>query len=200
MPNFDVLRQFQPGQTPEAPKPKRKPQKATQRLSGRFVGFDQSLTNTGFVVVTYDYPRLKIEAMGTLHTSPEEDRTGWDDVLHRTCLLHDLIVSEVLDVHTPDFVVHESPPLGGGSKLYRTESTVLGSAAIHLACWGRYPVAMVAPRKVKKYLTNKASGAKKEVRAALERRFPDQLDNKDFRKNEHTFDALGVVVTYLSAK
>ena len=56
---------------------------------------------------------------------------------------------------------------------------------------------MVAAQKVKKHLTGDAQATKRQVREALELRFAVQLDNKSFRKNEHTFDSLGIGVTYI---
>jgi Holliday junction resolvasome RuvABC endonuclease subunit len=56
---------------------------------------------------------------------------------------------------------------------------------------------MVSNNRVKAYLTGNRNAKKKEVRAALQKRFEVQLKTPGFRKNEHTFDALGVAVTYL---
>ena len=66
---------------------------------------------------------------------------------------------------------------------------------------GGIPTQMVkCESRVKKHLTGNRNAKREEVRAALEKRFEVQLKAPGLRKNEHTFDALGIAVTYLEGQ
>ena len=175
MPDFSLLTKFKPNATivPIAPFIKKK--SSQEFRIGTVVAFDQALANTGYVIceIADDKPFVVTE-MGTLHTTTTDGRTAWDDNFYRTCELESA-VSLLLDEKSPDLVLCEMPPVGQSGKMRRTESSIL----------------------VKKHLTDNPSASKTEVRQALEERFGDALDNSLFHKNEHTFDALGIAVTYL---
>ena len=196
MPDFSLLTKFKPNATivPIAPFIKKK--SSQEFRIGTVVAFDQALANTGYVIceIADDKPFVVTE-MGTLHTTTTDGRTAWDDNFYRTCELESA-VSLLLDEKSPDLVLCEMPPVGQSGKMRRTESSILAASAIWSARWP-LPVEMVAARKVKKHLTDNPSASKTEVRQALEERFGDALDNSLFHKNEHTFDALGIAVTYL---
>ena len=200
--NFDDLEEFRP--SPPDPKTDTVLPKIdltvvpTWAGDGKIVAFDQALANTGFVIFEIDIvDGLKIHAMDVIHTVSTGGRKSWEDNLYRSTEIFER-VSLLLQDWRPALVLHETPPVGQSSKMHRTDSSVVAATAIQCACRLRKcPTGMVAAQKVKKHLTGDAQATKRQVREALELRFAVQLDNKSFRKNEHTFDSLGIGVTYI---
>lgn len=161
------------------------------------VSFDQSIANCGFVVLRPDeVDGIDIKAMGVFASQASPDMLKWESNFHRATALFASVV-ELLREHNPTLVLHETPP-GGRSAMFNTESSIVTATVVRIAAamFG-IPTQMVSSNRVKKHLTGNGNAKKKEVRAALEKRFEIQLKTSGLRKNEHTFDALGIAITYL---
>jgi Holliday junction resolvasome RuvABC endonuclease subunit len=167
-------------------------------LDAIIVSFDQSIANTGWVVIKPDeIDGIKIVAMGLFQTQASADMMIWENNLYRSTQLFAL-VTDLLREHVPTLVLHETPPTGHSARMYNTESSIVTATVVsNVAALMSIPSKMVQANRVKAYLTGNRNAKKNEVRKALERRFEIQLKTPGFRKNEHTFDALGIAVTYL---
>ncbi len=161
------------------------------------VSFDQSIANTGYVVLRPDdIDGIEIITMGVFNTTASPDMMQWENTLHRSTQLFAFVV-DLLREHNPTLVLHETPPVGH-SRMFNTESSIVTATVVrNVAATLAMPVQMVSANRVKKHLTGNRNAKKKEVRQALEKRFEVQLKTPGLRKNEHTFDALGIAITYL---
>jgi|HubBroStandDraft_6_1064221.scaffolds.fasta_scaffold717569_1 Holliday junction resolvasome RuvABC endonuclease subunit len=165
---------------------------------GTIMSFDQSLANTGYVVLDYCLAvGVSVLEMNVIHTYTVNDNTSWTDTLQRPTQLVPPI-SALIGKYHPRIILHEMPPVGKGPFVHRSDSSIVTAAAIWiLADMAEIPVQMVAANRMKKHITGNAKASKAEVRAALEARFDDKIRMPGFRRNEHTFDALGIAITYL---
>ncbi len=168
---------------------------------GTVLSFDQSLANTGYVVLDYCLAvGVSILEMDVVHTYTVNNNTSWTDTFQRATQLAPHVSSLIIKYH-PRIILHEMPPIGKGPFVHRSDSSIVTAVAIWLvADMGEIPVAMVAANKMKKHLTGNPKASKAEVRAALEARYDEKLRMPGFRRNEHTFDALGIAVTYLEGE
>jgi Holliday junction resolvasome RuvABC endonuclease subunit len=162
------------------------------------ISFDQSLANTGYVVLKPDeMDGVQIKAMGLFQTHASPDMMQWESDFHRSIQLF-TFVTELIGEHLPTLILHETPPVGHAARMFRTESSIVTATVIrNVAALTSIPTQMVSANRVKAYLTGNRNAKKKEVADALKKRFEIQLKTPGFRLNEHTFDALGVAITYL---
>lgn len=163
----------------------------------KILSFDQAIANTGYVVLEPDeLEGVRITYMGLLQTTSMPGHK-WEDALQRGTQLFAAVV-ELLREHQPTLVLHETPPVAGGSGMYNTESSIVAASMIRAAAaLLETPTDMISNNRVKAYLTGNRNAKKKEVRDALKKRFETQLKTPGFRLNEHTYDALGIAITYL---
>jgi len=192
--DFSALNQFRPAakvtESDETP-----PKSFRWTGNGVIVAFDQSLANSGYVVAEVAQKRLSVMASGTIHTVTTGGRKSWTDTLYRA---RELIepMGAVLAEYQPVLIIHEMPPIGNSRSMRRPDSSILSSLALWVAA-GETPIRMVDARAAKKYLTGKPGATKKEVRTALEKRLGDVFQAPDLRKNEHTYDALALLITFI---
>jgi len=197
MPDFSILTRFQPINTTNVAKSTETAPKAFRWTgNGTIVAFDQSLANTGYVVAEVAQKRISVVASGTIQTVNSGGRKSWTDTLYRARELIEPI-REVVTQHDPVLILHEMPPIGNSRNMRRPDSSILSAFAIWVAV-DPLPIRMVDARSVKRHLTGKSGATKKEVRTALESRLGGILDDKHLRRNEHTFDALGILYTYIT--
>lgn len=165
---------------------------------GTILTFDQSLANTGYVVLDYCLAvGISILEMDVIHTYTVNNNTSWTDTLQRGTQLAPHVSSLIIKYH-PRLILHEMPPVAKGPFIHRSDSSIVTAEAIWVvADMAEIPVVMVSAQKAKKHLTGNAKASKQEVRAALEARYEEKLRMPGFRRNEHTFDALALAVTYL---
>jgi Holliday junction resolvasome RuvABC endonuclease subunit len=163
---------------------------------GLVVAFDPAIANTGYAVVDRSGERLHILDMGVFSTTATPDRSSWDATFKRAVAL-DVFVRGLLCKWTPALVLHEMPPVGGGPTIHRADSSIVASCVVQLASAAlEVPVQMVSAQKAKKVLTGKAKADKKQVRRVLEEMFPAEVKTRSLRWNEHSADALALVVTW----
>ena len=166
---------------------------------GYGIAFDQSLTSTGYVYFSFlgrDAPEFAVHEMGMIKTSPET--TGWIDTLRRAVDIFQE-VSQLLDrLPSIDLVLHETPPFGASPSIHRPDASIVSSVAVQCAAsLHGVPASMVSANSVKHHMTGNSRADKKRVREALELKFGEALDVPTFSRNEHTFDALGIALTYV---
>lgn len=158
------------------------------KFQGTMLACDQSISNTGFVTLTFP-PRGKpiIGHWGTIKTEPTGIK-GYRDYLMR---VQD-ITSEVLAILDecyvdPALIVHEEPPMGGGMR--KPESSLSVAVALNtIAVCRDIPVQSVHGKHAKKVLTGDGNAEKGLVRAAI----ASLVDLSEVRMNEHISDALAV--------
>ena len=197
MSDFSALARFKPVNATNAAKSTETAPKAFKWTgNGKIVSFDQSLANTGYVVAEVAQKQISVIASGTIHTVNSGGRKSWTDTLYRARELIEPIRGVVAE-HDPVLILHEMPPIGNSRSMHRPDSSILSALAIWVAV-DPLPIRMVDARTVKRHLTGKAGATKKEVRTALESRLGGVLDDKHLRRNEHTFDALGILYTYIT--
>jgi Holliday junction resolvasome RuvABC endonuclease subunit len=168
---------------------------------GILIAFDQSLANTGYVVIDCD-PILGVSflEMGCFHTVTIDQRKSWDDTFNRSVQLFDFL-RILVGKYEPTLILHETPPVGESPYVRRADSSIVTATVIRtVAALNHTQVEMVGAQSVKAYLTGNRNAKKKEVREALEIRFDIQLKTPGLVLNEHTFDALGIAVTFLEKK
>jgi len=163
---------------------------------GTLISFDQSLANTGYVVLDYDsVVGISILEMDVIHTMSRYGNKSWEDTLDRCTQLLQKVL-ELLLKFRPTLILHEVPPVGRG--MYRAESSTVTATVIRCVGYSeKIPVSMVSAQRVKKCLTGDGNAKKRLVREALEKRFEVQLKTPGLKKTEHGFDALGIIVTFL---
>jgi Holliday junction resolvasome RuvABC endonuclease subunit len=165
--------------------------------NGRAIAFDQSLASTGYVLFTFD-GSLQVEDMGMIKTS--STFSGWTDNFYRAQWIYTEVVN-LFGQHKLDLVLHEMPPIGGSPFLRRPDASIVAATAIQCAASHvGLEVKMVSAQVVKKYLTGNYRAEKKGVREALLERFGTTLQGHKFSLNEHTYDALGIAVTYVETQ
>lgn len=110
---------------------------------GTLISFDQSIANTGYVVLDCDSMiGISILEMNVIHTVSRNGNKSWEDTLDRCTQLLEQ-VTELLLKFRPTLILHEMPPVGRG--MYRAESSVVAATVIR--CVGALhsiPVNMVS--------------------------------------------------------
>jgi len=171
------------------------------RRKGVLLAFDQSLSNTGYVVldsqsVGFLKPQVVFRATGMLKA--RDDVKGHEKVLDRAM---DLFweVQDVCREHRPTWVTFETPPVGG--RMSRPESSLLGAHSIRLAALIENPfvkAVMVSRQKAAKRWTGNGNADKKVVRAALEALLTyHQIEKPQGPWNEHVVDALSLGLLFM---
>jgi Holliday junction resolvasome RuvABC endonuclease subunit len=170
------------------------------RRVGVLLSFDQSLSNTGYVVlenaVLTDGGKLGFVATGMLKA--RDDVKGHEKVLDRAM---DLFweVQDVSREYRPTWVTYETPPVGG--RMSRPESSLLGAHSIRLAALIENPfvkLETVSRQKAAKRWTGNGNADKKVVRAALEALLKyHQIDRPEGPWNEHVVDALSLGLLFM---
>lgn len=153
---------------------------------GRLLAFDQSLSSTGYALITCDNDGAYIWETGVLKTT--HDLRGHEKTLQRYLeLVHDL--DDLVDkVGTVQDIVYETPPVGG--RMIRPESSLLAAAAV-LVCTEDFKPHMISRQKAAKRWTGKGNSTKKEIRDAL-MSFGYTPKEWGLAWNEHVADALSI--------
>lgn len=171
-------------------------------LGGDFkiLSFDQAIANTGYAIVVPDEAEgIRIDTMGLFQTTQLPGHQ-WEDTLQRSAQLFHFLV-DLIREHRPTLILHETPPIGNGPGMHRTDSSIVAATVIRCAAaFTEVPTDMISNNRVKAHLTGNRNAKKKEVRDALKKRFETQLKTPGFRLNEHTYDALGIAITYLDGE
>lgn len=171
------------------------------RYKGKIIAFDQSLSKTGYVVLsnlpkTYMDTEFKFEQTGMLNA--KDDLKGHEKTLDRGM---DLFweIQDVCKAHRPDAVIFETPPAGG--KMSRPESSLLAALTIRLAAIIENPFVklhMMSRQKAAKRWTGNGNADKKVVRAALEALMDyHHIERLSGYWNEHVFDALSLGLLFM---
>jgi Holliday junction resolvasome RuvABC endonuclease subunit len=174
------------------------------RRKGVLLAFDQSLSNTGYVVLDNQSPNFmdaQLKFMTTGMLKARDDVKGHEKVLDRAM---DLFweVQDTCRQWRPTWVTFETPPVGG--RMSRPESSLLGAHSIRLAALIENPfvkVQMVSRQAAAKRWTGNGNADKKVVRAALK----TLLDYHQIKKpegpwNEHVVDALSLGLWFMEGK
>lgn len=158
---------------------------------GRLLAFDQSLSSTGYALITGDDDGAFIWETGVLKSS--HDLRGHEKTLQRSVeLVHDL--DELLDrLGTVQDIVYETPPVGG--RMIRPESSLLAAMAV-LVCTDGYKPHMISKQKAAKRWTGKGNATKKEVRDAL-MSFGYTPKEWGLAWNEHVSDSLSIGLLFM---
>jgi Holliday junction resolvasome RuvABC endonuclease subunit len=168
-------------------------------FEGIVIAFDQSIAHTGYVVVDLNaMSGISVVAMDQIVTV-SDGRTGWDDNFARSVTLWRQTCA-VLRQYSPMVVIHEMPPVGNGPGIRRPESSIVAAGVIQVAAAAiEVPVRMVSAQKAKHHLTGVKNASKRLVRKSLMERMPQVFSTKQNRINEHTVDALALVVTFFDS-
>jgi hypothetical protein len=170
----------------------------------RVLSFDQSLSETGWVVLDTLGPTFAPEpptlaATGMLKA--KADLRGHQKTLDRALDLY-WEVTDLCKAQRPTVVVFETPPVGG--RMSRPESSLLAAHTIRLAAIIENPfmiMAMVSRQKAAKRWTGNPNADKKVIRAALEELAKmHDLERPQGPWNEHVVDALSLGLFYLEGK
>ena len=159
----------------------------------RVLCFDQSVNNTGVVMLWADYGRVTVWSQQTLVPDKDPDLFSVDRIIQRAVSQDEFIREAICEARADgkvDAVVVERTPLEG----YRTESSLLASFSIH----------RLAPEILGVPVTVVANNHAKAVMLAPNRR-SEKIHTKDLldryripgRWNEHTRDALLLGLTHL---
>jgi Holliday junction resolvasome RuvABC endonuclease subunit len=174
------------------------------RRKGVLLAFDQSLSNTGYVVLDNQSPNFmdaQLKFMTTGMLKARDDVKGHEKVLDRAM---DLFweVQDTCRQWRPTWVTFETPPVGG--RMSRPESSLLGAHSIRLAALIENPfvkVQMVSRQAAAKRWTGNGNADKKVVRAALEALLAyHQIEKPQGPWNEHVVDALSLGLLFMEAK
>jgi Holliday junction resolvasome RuvABC endonuclease subunit len=167
------------------------------------IAFDQAIANTGWCVM-YHQEGISSEILdaGTIKTTASDDRTSWDDTLHRSTQVMSGVL-ELLWKHVPDLVLHEMPPVGSGPFMRGTYSSVCAAVAVRCAAMtAALPIAQVSAQEAKKLLTGDGNARKPEVRKAVTKIIEEGglfvNPETKIRLNEHIIDAIALILTYRS--
>lgn len=161
------------------------------KYKGVLIAADQSLANTGLVVL--EFPDVKILQRMTLKSSTSVDGT-------EKCLLRaEELVGEYnewlcqqIGLYSPELVIHELP--GASNRLARPESSLLAALALRTVCNELgLPVKAISANVAKRVFTGNGNAQKRHVREALYGFFPHFAQAK---LNEHLCDAISLGVTY----
>lgn len=200
------LTQFRPGfpKAPATKKTKRGHEFALQTdlALGRVIAIDQSLSATGLVAMEHGADGyLGVIAAETLKGLAVDDgATGWEKVLQQATNLYEQLI-EVLGDYDPPLgwtVVHEAPPMGGGS-IRAPESSVLGSAAVRMAAADCGLTCSLIRAQDHKRITVGLPNASKIEHHALLMPWAETIGVKalDRVTNEAKRDALSIALAYL---
>lgn len=171
------------------------------RRKGVLLAFDQSLSNTGYVVLDSQSPHFmdtEMKFMATGMLKARDDVKGHEKVLDRAM---DLFweVQDVCRQWRPTWVTFETPPVGG--RMSRPESSLLGAHSIRLAAIIENPfvkAVMVSRQKAAKRWTGNGNADKKVVRAALEALLVyHHIEKPEGPWNEHVVDALSLALLFM---
>ncbi len=158
----------------------------------RILAFDQTLTNTGWVLFEAYGDEIQILRKGTLkcQTTLNSHESLLDKADQLEIHLYRL-TERVSPLVTHDFmVVMERPAVAG----FRTESSLMAAREVARMCDSmNWPWTMVANNTMKKFLGLKTKSKKSEVRDALMKR----VDVSSREWNEHSRDALALGLTYV---
>lgn len=158
---------------------------------GRIITFDQSLSSTGYAVITADPDGAWIWNTGVLKST--HDLRGHEKTLDRFVELVDDLEKLRGDIGKVTDVIHETPPVG--SRMIRAESSLLAAAAIQQV-FKDVPIHMVSRQKAAKRWTGNGNIPKKEIRQAL-MSFGYTPKEWGMTWNEHVADALSIGLLYL---
>lgn len=156
----------------------------------RVLAVDQSLVNSGWVLVHFDNSGLaRLLDFGTIHTRPIQGLKGFADSFARGENLYGAFRALLMTTE-PSLVIHEMPAIMGKSLSRNREAAVVACMALRCACssLGHRYVGMVQAQHAKKVLTGLPNSSKGEVRLAVERFFDISA------MDEHCVDALGLIV------
>lgn len=169
----------------------------TTLKNGRWIGCDQSITNTGIVLIEIHEGICYVLDSKVLQTKSTEYK-GWEDTFTRAEDIELQMQNTIRDwVHDYDSSMieayHEAPPAGGGV-LVRTESSILTAYAFRKVVSGYNMIPKMAyPRAHKNLLCGVANADKKTHHAEVKKLLPDILDSQTIT-NEAKRDALSIAL------
>jgi Holliday junction resolvasome RuvABC endonuclease subunit len=162
------------------------------------VGFDQSLANTGWVVLRTQEYSATMEFAGMITTKPG-DKPGFEDTFGRATSaffeMREVITSA--KQHGEVLVVHEMPSVGPPMKRQSRNQEAGPSAAMAVRCAAAsvgVKLVMLNAQHVKKVITGSARAEKLDVRESL-LAMPTLTLMSGGPRNEHVYDALALAVT-----
>lgn len=159
----------------------------------RILALDQTLTNTGWVVLEGGNGAIEVLMKGTIKcsselTSHEASYDKAEQLMYHLAVLTD----KIAPLTTENFVVvFERPAVRG----FRTESSLMaGREVVRMAEAMNWHWEMVSNLSMKKFLGIKIKGAKK---SDVKDKLMIHTDVSSREWNEHTRDACGLGLTYL---
>lgn len=166
---------------------------------GMMVAFDQSLSNTGFLIVKFSVDGAHVVSeTGMIRTETPASLRGHAANLSRSTAVFRQVV-ELLEGECPDMVLVETPPVG--PKMSRPESSLLAADAVFHAVESvnrehhtQIGYGLGAAQRAKKFLTGKANADKKAIRDPVLHFLPDLKNYSPL--NEHIYDAAAIALTY----
>jgi hypothetical protein len=164
------------------------------RFVGSILAFDQTLSNTGFVILE---ARLVIRHVGMISPADTGEKGHLDNLLKAQAIFAKAMeIVAMAKQHAPNLrIVHETPPITGkGARMSRPESSLLAAHSIRLAAHlqGVHDIHMIGAQAVKSRFTGDRNADKKVMHDVLYREFPEIRERKP--NNDNTRDALGLAV------
>lgn len=163
---------------------------------GTVLAFDQSIANTGWVLLESDKEGIWVRDCGSLAVPPEGYPKGHAGTLLRADHLA-VLAGPVLRIPVTT-VVHETPPVATG-KMSRPESSLVSAAVIRQAALREgHTVVMVSNQHSKKVIAGNGNADKKAWHAAMEQMPWHHFGTKP--TNEGQRDAMCLGLTWLIEK
>ena len=167
---------------------------------GKVLALDQTLTKTGFSVVTRDYQGLHVLEGALIHPQWGSDLTAFELTFQKAMIMgqhFDALM--MMTASCVDVIVHEMPAVRG----FRLESSLMAAREVRRAAF-QYargvPVVMVPNQSMRALLNApEERDEKKYVKVAVEALIPPQ--NRSHRHwNSDVHDSVGLAMTYLNQK
>lgn len=161
------------------------------------IGFDQSLTATGWSVVRLpasSTERPELIDKGTIVTEPAEGVKGFYDTIPRCDAIARAVHDIMLSHPEVTVVVHEMPAVPGQGQTHagRTDASLMTCIAVRTTCHildRRMPIVMISANAAKRTMTGLATATKAEVKAAVLK-----VLGTDVRMNTNVSDSIAALL------
>ena len=166
----------------------------------KIIGFDPSLRNWGYCIVTYDaYTRtLEFTNGGVIHSKPDKGfkRKNLEDLQSATQLYSEL--SKLLRQYQPDYLVAELPVGSQSSRAMVSYAVCISLCAVlsHGDGKNTTPLLSVTPYDIKKKVSGITEASKEEVINWVKENYPQAYEwvgKYPKSKQEHICDAIVAV-------
>lgn len=165
------------------------PERVKARWTGRIMSFDQSLADTGWVLLKCTHDGPEFVASGMIITDASDD--GHEGNHRRAAEVREEASRLLSTPSLADLVVYESPPVMPPKAKNRSDAVNLAGLSVRIAAqMTGHPIVMRSAQSAKKRWTGNSNASKGDVRACLLKLYPDMAKLRPF--NEHIVDAISI--------